>query len=236
MANSQIHGDPLLSIAGVEVSYGAQKVFAIPSLEIQRGVRVALFGANGSGKTTLLKVLAGLQWPSQGSIELAGSEWSPSVRGSQRSLVGYLGHDVGVFGDLTAAKFLGFVNTLHGNRSSKTEADALIDRFGLEAVLNKRIAKLSFGFKKRVALASVLLRKPEFLLLDEPFHGLDLQQVKQMAELISNLDPNISLVLSTHLVSLVEPICESYFVFNGTDLVAGKNWKEVQAYLEGGAH
>jgi|GEM_PF-6280498 len=224
----------LISAQQLEAAYAGRAVFSVPKLEVLPGQRLALFGLNGTGKTTLLKVMAGLIWPTKGSVQLLGETWSPGVSGSARSKVAYLGHDTGVFLDLTVEQFVHFANELHGAQSNLSEVGLMLEQFELSEVLGRSISELSFGYKKRTALAATLVRKPRLLLLDEPFHGLDAKQVKTMAEYIQNLDKEMSIVMGTHLASLAESICQSYVVFKNQSLLPGSEWRQVVAYLESG--
>ncbi len=223
----------LVYVQNLEAAYGAKTVFSAPDFGLSRGERVALLGLNGTGKTTFLKLVGGLMWPARGEVSLLGNAWSPAVRGKLRSLVGYLGHETGVFEDMSVREFIKFANKLHGSKCSKGDVEGLVDQFELCEVLDEKISSLSFGFRKRTALASTLVRKPDLLLLDEPFHGLDVKQVRKMADYIQNLDPNISIIIGTHLVPFAQSICQSYAVFREGVLETGENWDDVQRYLEG---
>jgi len=154
------------------------------TFEVGRGETVALMGPNGSGKSTVLRVLATLIRPNAGNAGVAGLD---SVRDAQdvRGRVGYLAHTPGLYDDLTARENLEFAADMLGLPHSAVEAT--LERAGLGNVSLARVRGFSAGMQRRLALARLMMRRPEVLLLDEPYANLDEAGVELMNSVISEV-------------------------------------------------
>jgi len=136
------------------------------------GEVVALAGPNGAGKTTLLRMLATLLRPDAGELTVMG-EALPDRARSVRERIGYLGHDPGVYLDLTPWQNLELFGDLHGVRRDRGRAEDLLDRVGLLHRAHDVVRTFSRGMTQRLGIARMLQHDPSLLLLDEPYAGLD---------------------------------------------------------------
>lgn len=155
--------------------------------ELASGSLTALVGPSGSGKTTLLRLLAGLETPGQGSIRVDDTVWLDNqlqinLRPQQRS-VGYIFQDTALFPNLTVRENILFVTP----KGETARADELISATGLNAFVHKKPTVLSGGQQQRVALARALVRRPQLLLLDEPFAALDAEAAHQLRMVLLTL-------------------------------------------------
>jgi heme ABC exporter ATP-binding subunit CcmA len=152
--------------------YAGRRALHDVSARFEPGRVAAVLGPNGAGKTTMLGILSTLVSPSSGSV-LWGAE--PLVRGSAlRARIGYVGHDPGLYGDLTAHENLKFFCALHGADASAARVDQLLARVGLpDLPSDKPVRTFSRGMLQRVALARALAHDPALLLFDEPSAALD---------------------------------------------------------------
>jgi heme ABC exporter ATP-binding subunit CcmA len=163
--------DAAILLSGVVVALGGFPALAGVDLAVRSGELVALRGANGTGKSTLLRLCAGLTPLTRGSAHVLGVDVA-TQRDTVRSLVGLLGHDNGLYSDLTARENVQFVAHLVGAGTS--DVDAALDRLGVDArVAATRAGALSAGQRRRTALASLVVRRAQLWLLDEPHAGLD---------------------------------------------------------------
>ncbi len=170
-------GNPLIRVSGVRKAFGSHLVLDDVTLEVRSGEALALLGPNGAGKTTLLRILATLGRPARGAVSLAGIDCLRQPEAARQHF-GLLAHGAWVYEDLTALENLRFWTTLAGLR---LDADALrtaLAAVELERVADDRVRTLSLGMKRRLALARFVLARPQVLLLDEPFAGLDQQAGK----------------------------------------------------------
>lgn len=167
------------------------------TFDAARGACVALLGRNGAGKTTLLRIIANLSKPTEGEVTLFGE---PSG-GKMRERIGYLGHGIGVYDDLSAVENLTLFGQLMGVANPAVAADAALERVGLSRVREGFAREFSRGMRQRLAIARAFLHKPEILLLDEPFTSLDDRAIAVLHDLLRDaLAQGATIVMSTHQI------------------------------------
>jgi heme ABC exporter ATP-binding subunit CcmA len=166
------------------------------TFEALPGACVALLGRNGAGKTTLLRILANLSKPSKGEVTIFGEP-----AGGRRERIGYLGHGIGVYDDLSAIENLTLFGQLMGITNPTATADAALERVGLGRVREGFAREFSRGMRQRLAIARAFLHKPEVLLLDEPFTSLDDRAVAVLHDLLRDaLAQGATIIMSTHQI------------------------------------
>lgn len=158
-----------IRLLGVERRFGPHRVLAGIDLEVAEGERVVITGDNGAGKTTLVRLVAGLLRPTAGRVEVL--ERAPSDT-HVRERVGLLGHQPFLYARLTALENLRFWGRMYGVRDGE-RARTLLARVGIDPDDAREVGGYSQGMRQRVGLARALLHRPDVLLLDEPFAGLD---------------------------------------------------------------
>lgn len=161
---------PAVSAAAVRRRFGPLEALKGVDMVVPPGTSLALFGSNGAGKTTLLRVLAGLLRPTTGTVELFGAPLPGSPQLRRR--VGVVAHESFLYPDLSAAENLRYYARLYGV-SDENRPSELLASFGLEAVALRPVRTYSRGMLQRLSLARAILHRPDLLLLDEPFAGLD---------------------------------------------------------------
>ncbi|MGH7893408.1 MAG: heme ABC exporter ATP-binding protein CcmA, partial [Candidatus Binatia bacterium] len=183
---------------GLRRTFAGLSVLAGVDLVVEGGECVALLGANGAGKTTLLRVLATLLHPSGGRVFLFGEDVTlRPVAALAR--IGYVGHESACYGDLTAVENLAFYADLYGVDDAPARVAELVAWAGLDHGARRVVRTFSRGMTQRLALARALLHRPELLLLDEPFAGLDPQATAALEALLRELRlAGHAIVLSTH--------------------------------------
>jgi heme ABC exporter ATP-binding subunit CcmA len=167
------------------------------TFEAAPGACVALLGRNGAGKTTLLRIIANLSKPTEGQVTVFGE---PS-NGKMRERIGYLGHGIGVYDDLSAIENLTLFGQLMGMPRPAAAADAALERVGLSRVREGFAREFSRGMRQRLAIARAFLHNPELLLLDEPFTSLDDRAIGVLHDLLRDaLAKGATIVMSTHQI------------------------------------
>jgi heme exporter protein A len=183
---------------GLRRTFSGVTVLAGVDLVVEGGECVALLGANGAGKTTLLRVLAMLLRPTGGRLRLFGEDAALRPAAALRR-IGYVGHESACYGDLTAVENLAFYAELYGVSDAGRRIDDLVEWTELGRFANRPVRTFSRGMLQRVALARALLHRPELLLLDEPFTGLDPHATATLEALLVELRrAGHAIVLSTH--------------------------------------
>lgn len=187
------------------------------NVSIKRGAIYGLVGDNGAGKTTFLKLLAGQIFATEGTFSLFGS-WERPVLEKKRSRMGVLIEHAGFYPQLSIEKNLEYYRIQKGIPGKKA-VDEVLEVTGLDTVRKKQCRELSLGMKQRVGLAIALIGEPEFLILDEPINGLDPSGIIEMRNLLLKLnqEKNITILLSSHILSELEQIATVYgFLQKGT--------------------
>jgi heme exporter protein A len=183
---------------GLRRTFAGVPVLAGVDLVVEGGECVALLGANGAGKTTLIRLLATLLRPSGGRLRLFGEDAALRTPAVLRR-IGWVGHESACYGDLTAGENLAFYAELYGVPERAARVRELVGWAGLDGAARRPVRTFSRGMTQRLALARALLHRPELLLLDEPFSGLDPQATAMLETLLVELRRSgHAIVLSTH--------------------------------------
>jgi heme exporter protein A len=188
----------MVEVQGLRKSFGPRTALAGVDLCIPAGEFTTLVGPNGAGKTTLLRILATLARPSSGTVHLAGLDL---VRAGieVRRLVGFLSHRTLLYGDLTAEQNLGFYARMYDLGDGPARIDDLLKRVGLAARRHDLVRTFSRGMQQRLAVARAVLHRPELLLLDEPYTGLDPVAGHVLTALLTELaGDGCTILLTTH--------------------------------------
>jgi ABC-type multidrug transport system ATPase subunit len=199
-----------LEIQNLALNYGNQRILKGIDLSIAEGKIAALIGPNGAGKSSTFRVLAGLVAPDSGKVFLDNEQLKDF--NILRNNCGYLLETADFYPYLTGKKnlelFIGLTN-------SKADAMDLLEKVGLSQAANKKILHYSRGMKQRLGLAQVLVDNPPFLILDEPFNGLDPEVKEQILSLLVDLkNQGKGILVSTHLLEDIELIADDFILLN----------------------
>ncbi len=178
------------------------------NFNIQHGAMYGFLGPNGAGKTTTLRMLMGLLQPTSGRAEIGGIDVAVdpvAVRGR----VGYLPDEIFLYDYLTGYQFLQFVADVHNlpDELKKNRISELLDIFGLTGAASDYTANYSYGMKKKIALAGIVIHSPGLLILDEPFNGLDPQSTRDFRALLERMvKAGTTVIFSSHVLEVVEKL------------------------------
>lgn len=186
-----------LELRNVSKYFGDLAALAGVQLRVEAGDAILLYGPNGAGKTTLLRLLATLARPSEGEVLFGGKHVHRDP--AAKAAIGFVSHATFLYGDLTVRENLRFFGTLFALPRLEKKIDAALEFFGLGDRARTPVRELSRGLQQRVALARALLHDPQFLLLDEPFTGLDAATVSNLESLMRELPgQGKAVIFSTH--------------------------------------
>jgi heme ABC exporter ATP-binding subunit CcmA len=192
----------MITATNLAKRFGDKRVFDRVDVQLDRGDFLLVTGPNGSGKTTLLRVLAGLDAPTKGELELP-----------PRSVVGYLGHEPLVYRELTPLENLHLFGRLYDVAERGERIGMLLERFGLWEVRSRRVSTFSRGMRQRLGLCRVLLHHPELVVLDEPFNALDSAGAELLDATLADLAVSSTLIVATHDPERVEPLATRRLAF-----------------------
>jgi ABC-type multidrug transport system ATPase subunit len=181
---------------GLERRYGFKRVLHGLDFELERGGFLVVTGPNGAGKTTLLRLCAGLALPTAGTLEIE----------PDRSRIGFLAHEPLVYRELTALENLDLYGRLYRVPERRERVGMLLERFGLWEARRERASALSRGQLQRLALCRTLLHRPELVILDEPFAGLDADGAALLDRELAGMRGRRTLVVATHDPKRLEPL------------------------------
>tara|TARA_B100000767_G_scaffold271317_1_gene296694 strand:+ start:16331 stop:17071 length:741 start_codon:yes stop_codon:yes gene_type:complete len=207
-------------------SYRGREVVKGISIELKQGEIVGLLGPNGAGKTTSFYMIVGLVKPNSGSIYLNDNEITdyPMYRRAQNG-IGYLAQEASVFRKLSVEDNILSVLQLTSlnERKQKEKMESLLDEFGLTHIRKNRGDLLSGGERRRTEIARALATDPKFVLLDEPFAGVDPVAVEDIQRIVAHLkNKNIGILITDHNVQETLAITDkTYLMFEGGILKAG---------------
>jgi len=216
----------ILKAEEIEKAYKGRKVVKGISLEVSQGEIVGLLGPNGAGKTTSFYMIVGLIKPNNGSIFLNNKEITklPMYKRAQKG-IGYLAQEASVFRKLSVEDNILSVlqMTNLGKAEQKEKMESLLEEFGLEHIRKNRGDLLSGGERRRTEIARALATDPKFVLLDEPFAGVDPVAVEDIQRIVAHLKKkNIGILITDHNVQETLAITDkTYLMFEGNILKAG---------------
>ncbi len=198
---------PVLIASDLTYNYGPRRVLEGVSFELARGEVLGVLGPNGAGKSTCLRLLTGYLTPTRGWATLAGHDVTHAGPAARRHL-GYVPEDPRLYPYLTVEETLRLFARLKecSPASVAGECDRVCEQLALQAVRRLAVAKLSRGFRQRVAIAIALLGAPPLLILDEPTNGLDPWQVIELRELVQTLAAHHAIIVTSHVLSEIERI------------------------------
>ena len=222
----------MIQVNGLTKDYGARRAIDNLTFDAEQGEIVGFLGPNGAGKTTTMRILTGFMPPSDGSAIVAGYdivEESLEVR----KRVGYLPETVPLYNDMTAVDYLKFMADLRKIPDSHERAYETLEMVNLEDRANGYIGNFSKGMRQRIGLAQALIHRPEVLILDEPTIGLDPAQVVEMRNVIREIGRDRTVLLSTHILSEAQQICDRVLIINKGRIVAEDTPENLQSRLIG---
>ncbi len=198
MPSDTPRANPTLELRDVSKQFGDLRALSGISLRVAPGDSVLLYGPNGAGKTTLLRVLSTLARPTEGKVLLDGEDVHANLVAA-KSAIGFVTHTTFLYGELTVRENLEFAGKLFGLAAAAQRISGVLDTFHLRERAETMVRELSRGYQQRVSLARAFLHDPHFLLLDEPFTGLDAASTESLQGLMRRLEgQGKALIFSTH--------------------------------------
>lgn len=231
--------DFLLEVRNLSKRYGEKQAIDSISFSIEGKQAVGFLGINGAGKTTTMNILTGYLSASDGDVIIDGVDVLTDPL-KAKTKIGYLPEQPPVYPDMTVKEYLHFIYDLkkvkkNRNISQKKEEylQQIMDLVKISDVKERMIRNLSKGYRQRVGLAQALVGDPQILILDEPTVGLDPAQIIEIRELIRQLAKTRTVILSSHILSEVQAVCDRIIILHQGRIVADGSAQELAEHLSG---
>ncbi len=222
----------ILAIKNLSKKYGAKQVVKDVSLKVSAGEIVGLLGPNGAGKTTSFYMIVGLVKGEGGSIYLGNNDITElSIDERARAGLGYLPQESSIFRKLNVEDNILAILELQGNKTEEErhiKLNQLIDTFSLNSIRKTKGLSLSGGERRRVEIARTLACSPSFILLDEPFAGVDPVSVSEIQEIVEKLRmAKIGVLITDHNVQETLRICDRAYVVSSGEIIASGTAEQI---------
>jgi len=220
----------VIEVSHLTKQYGNHLAVDDVSFTVADGQICGLLGLNGAGKSTIMNILTGYLSATSGQVTVAGHPL-PEEADAAKACVGYLPEQPPLYPEMTVQEYLTFAAELKGVKKAerKEQVCRAARRTGLETVLPRLIRSLSKGYKQRVGIAQALLGSPRLIILDEPTVGLDPAQVIEIRKLIRELGRAHTVILSSHILSEVQAVCQQILILSKGHLAAAGSLEELTA-------
>ena len=210
----------MVEIKNLVKKYGNKYALDDISFTINSGEIVGFLGPNGAGKSTTMNIVTGYLASTSGTVVVDGKDILENALEAKK-LIGYLPEQPPLYVDMTVQEYLDFVFELKGCTLNKAKhIDEICTITKITSVRERLIRNLSKGYKQRVGIAQALIGNPPIVIFDEPTVGLDPKQIIEVRNLIRNLGKTHTVILSTHILSEVQSVCNRIVVINNGKIVA----------------
>lgn len=219
----------MLHVDNLVKRYGKREALKGVSFHVNAGQIVGLLGENGAGKTTIMNIITGYLASDDGDVEINGLNiLDKPIEAKQ--MLGYLPEKPPLYEKMSVSEYLEFVGELRGleHLAIVREISELLKKLDMEKYRHTLICQLSKGYKQRVGFAQALMGKPPLVILDEPMVGLDPNQIVEMRELIRSMAGGQTVILSSHILSEIETICDKIIIIDEGRVVAEDTVKKLE--------
>ncbi len=225
----------LIEVSHLTKRYGDHCAVDDLSFTVEDGLVYGFLGPNGAGKSTTMNIITGCLAATEGRVTVDGHDIFDEPIAAKRC-IGYLPEQPPVYPDMTPAEYLAFVAEAKG--VSRAERAAQIDKAvavtGISDVRDRLIRNLSKGYRQRVGIAQALLGDAKLIILDEPTVGLDPLQIIEIRDLIRSLGRKHTVILSSHILSEVQAVCDRILIINKGKLIACDTPENLEGRFAGG--
>ena len=223
----------MIEINGLSKSFGNVQVLNDINFKVDEGQIVGFLGANGAGKTTTMDILCGCLGADSGNARIFGCDITDAPL-EAKSMLGYLPDVPPLHAEMRVVDYVAFTARLRGIPKTRIQGrmNEVFTKLELHDVGGRIIGNLSKGYRQRVALAQALVHDPKVLVLDEPTEGLDPNQIVHIRELIKSLAGQHTIILSSHILSEVEQVCEKIIIIDKGKIVEEGTYQELLERLD----
>lgn len=222
----------MIEINNLVKNYGSKFALDDISFKVAKGEIVGFLGPNGAGKSTTMNILTGYLSSTSGEAKVGGIDILENPNEAKK-LIGFLPEQPPLYIDMTVEEYLNFVYDI---KACKLKRDAHIEEVmkvtKIDDVRHRLIKNLSKGYKQRVGIAQALIGNPPVIIFDEPTVGLDPKQIIEIRNLIRNLGKTHTVILSTHILSEVQSVCDRIIIINEGKIIADEKTESITQAVE----
>lgn len=222
----------MIEVQGLTKDYGIRRAIDDLSFDAERGEILGFLGPNGAGKTTTMRILSGYMPPTTGKATVAGFDVVEDSL-EVRKRVGYLPETVPLYPDMSVFDYLKYMADLRHLKDAEERVEDVLEIVHMEERSDGYISNLSKGMRQRIGIAQALLHEPEVLILDEPTIGLDPAQIVEVRKLIRDIGKARSVLLSTHILSEAQQLCDRVLIINKGKIVVEDTPEQLKSRLIG---
>ncbi|MBR3437087.1 MAG: ABC transporter ATP-binding protein [Lachnospiraceae bacterium] len=224
----------MIKVTHLTKRYGPVTAVKDVSFEIEEGHVYGFLGPNGAGKSTTMNIMTGCLSPTKGHVTIDGHDIIEEPAAAKKC-IGYLPELPPLYMNDTPVEYLRFVGRAKGlkGKELKEQIARVVDETKINSVKNRRISQLSKGFRQRVGIAQALIGNPRVIILDEPTVGLDPHQIVEIRDLIRRLGEHHTVILSSHILSEVQAVCDQILIISHGKLIAFGTPAELEEKLAG---
>ena len=222
----------MIEINGLVKLYGSKAAVDGISFTVEKGEIVGFLGPNGAGKSTTMNILTGYLSSTEGTAKVNGIDILENPTEAKK-LIGFLPEQPPLYPDMTVDEYLGFVYELRScdlPREAHLAEVCKVTR--ISDVRSRVIGNLSKGYRQRVGIAQALVGNPPVIIFDEPTVGLDPKQIIEIRNLIRNLGKNHTVILSTHILSEVQAVCDRIIIIKDGEIVADEKTENISRTID----
>lgn len=224
----------MIKVQNLSKKYGNHYAVKDLSFEIEQGNVYGFLGPNGAGKSTTMNIMTGYIASTNGTVSIDGHDIVMEAE-EAKAHIGYLPELPPLYQDMTVCEYLSFVAELKKvpKKERKAQIEYVMEKTFITDMSSRLIKNLSKGYKQRVGLAQAMLGNPDIIILDEPTVGLDPKQIIEIRELIRELKKDHTIILSSHILSEIEEVCDKIMIIAKGRLVASGTSEELLEQLGG---
>lgn len=219
----------MITVNRLTKQYGSRRAVSDLNFSLETGKIYGLLGPNGAGKSTTLNMITGCLAPTEGTVTIDGLDIYQNAKAAKAKL-GYLPEIPPLYPEMTVREYLLFVAEVKKIPQKQRSAalESVMTRTDIADVQSRLIKQLSKGYRQRIGIAQALLGDPEVVILDEPSVGLDPKQMMEIREMIAALKGNHTVILSSHILSEVQAVCDRVLIINQGKLIAEGTPEELE--------
>ncbi len=225
----------MIEVNNLVKKYGGHLAVDHISFEIKPGTIYGFLGPNGAGKSTIMNIMTGYIAPTQGSVKVNGHDIVKEAEEAKKC-IGYLPEIPPLYQDMTVREYLSFAAQIKKSlprKEQKGQIQEVMEQTMIADMADRLIKNLSKGYKQRVGLAQAMLGYPEVIILDEPTVGLDPKQIIEIRDLIKKLGEKHTVILSSHILSEVQAVCDEIMIISKGKLVASDTPEGLMGLMNG---